>query len=674
VSGDPIALLAGQHVGGLALVAGRLSASIRPTPPEPFRRWIAQNIELVDGPRRGELWSEADAPYLGPIADCLSQEHPCNLVTVRKSQQTGVSILALAWSLYIAEVCPDNVLYGVPGLDALQEMNGLKMQPLIDAWQRRTGKRIIFPTVSRSGVGSTTYKKGFAGGAIDLANANSVMELSGKTSRFGVKDEFSKWQNTPSGDDPDELFFGRFTAFRRVRSYKILELSTPEVDSGDPLGDGPGHCRIDRSFRRSDQRYWHIACPQCATEFVQRLELLVVDREHPHKTVMGCPECHYPISEMERVAAVRAGRFIATAAGPDRHPGFHVDAFVSLMMSYGDIAENLIAAEKVGAGEAGLKGFFNRTLGLPYAERGNAPDHKRLMERREAYPQDVVPAAGLLFTAGADVQHDGIYVEAVAFAEDRQTWSVTIDFFEGATDDPNAGAWVKLEAFRATMFRDAFGAVREIEAMGVDAGDGNRTTQVQEWCRRHAGCYAVRGVKGRGVPAISVPTKKSVRKSGKRQKYGSALSWPVGTWGLKGEFFGNLHKFGLAGGEAADPPGYCHFGDWMGEEYFLQITAEHFLQAMVRGRLVEEWKRTRRDNHFLDCRIYAMAMAELLGLSKMTRDDWARLRASRVPGRQVDMLSTPSEKLAARTEVASPPTAPAKTDLAAKRSAWARRK
>jgi phage terminase large subunit GpA-like protein len=674
VSGDPVAVLAGQHVGGLALVAGRLSASIRPTPPEPFRRWIAQNIELVDGPRRGELWSEADAPYLGPIADCLSQEHPCNLVTVRKSQQTGVSILALAWSLYIAEVCPDNVLYGVPGLDALQEMNGLKMQPLIDAWQRRTGKRIIFPTVSRSGVGSTTYKKGFAGGAIDLANANSVMELSGKTSRFGVKDEFSKWQNTPSGDDPDELFFGRFTAFRRVRSYKILELSTPEVDSGDPLGDGPGHCRVDRSFRRSDQRFWHIACPQCGTEFVQRFELLVVDREHPHRTVMGCPECHYPISEMERVAAVRAGRFIATADGPDRHPGFHVDAFVSLMMSYGDIAENLIAAEKVGAGEAGLKGFFNRTLGLPYAERGNAPDHKRLMERREAYPQDVVPAAGLLFTAGADVQHDGIYVEAVAFAEDRQTWSVTIDFFEGATDDPNAGAWVKLEAFRATMFRDAFGADREIEAMGVDAGDGNRTTQVQEWCRRHAGCYAVRGVKGRGVPAISVPTKKSVRKSGKRQKYGSALSWPVGTWGLKGEFFGNLHKFGLAGGEAADPPGYCHFGEWMGEEYFLQITAEHFVQTMVRGRLVEEWKRTRRDNHFLDCRIYAMAMAELLGLSKMTRDDWARLRASLTPGRQVDMLSTASEKLAARTEVAPPPTAPAKTDLAAKRRAWARRK
>jgi phage terminase large subunit GpA-like protein len=627
VSGDPVAVLAGQHVGGLALVAGRLSASIRPTPPEPFRRWIAQNIELVDGPRRGELWSEADAPYLGPIADCLSQEHPCNLVTVRKSQQTGVSILALAWSLYIAEVCPDNVLYGVPGLDALQEMNGLKMQPLIDAWQRRTGKRIIFPTVSRSGVGSTTYKKGFAGGAIDLANANSVMEL-----------------------------------------------STPEVDSGDPLGDGPGHCRVDRSFRRSDQRFWHIACPQCGTEFVQRFELLVVDREHPHRTVMGCPECHYPISEMERVAAVRAGRFIATADGPDRHPGFHVDAFVSLMMSYGDIAENLIAAEKVGAGEAGLKGFFNRTLGLPYAERGNAPDHKRLMERREAYPQDVVPAAGLLFTAGADVQHDGIYVEAVAFAEDRQTWSVTIDFFEGATDDPNAGAWVKLEAFRATMFRDAFGADREIEAMGVDAGDGNRTTQVQEWCRRHAGCYAVRGVKGRGVPAISVPTKKSVRKSGKRQKYGSALSWPVGTWGLKGEFFGNLHKFGLAGGEAADPPGYCHFGEWMGEEYFLQITAEHFVQTMVRGRLVEEWKRTRRDNHFLDCRIYAMAMAELLGLSKMTRDDWARLRASRTPGRQVDMLSTASEKLAARTEVAPPPTAPAKTDLAAKRRAWARRK
>lgn len=642
------------HAGALRLVASSLAAAIRPTLALPFRQWLAKNIVLVDGPRRGEFWSEADAPYLGEIADCLSQEHPCNLVTVRKSQQTGVSILALSWSLYIADVCPDNVLYGVPGIDALQEMNALKLRPLIDAWQEKTGKSVIAPEVQRSGRASTTYKKSFAGGAIDLANANVAMELSGKTVKFGVKDEFSKWQNTPHGDDPDELFFGRFTAFRRQKTYKILELSTPEHDSGDEMGEGPGHCRTDRSFRRSDQRFWTIACPECGERFWQSMHGFVPDRKHPHKSVYACHGCGHLISETERVPAVRAGRYVATAQGPDRHPGFHVDAFMSLMMSYEAIAEDLVTAETNADGEAGMKGFWNRVLGLPYAMRGNAPDHQRLMERREHYPQNVVPPDGLIFTAGADVQHRGIWVEAVAFGEDRQTWSVTAEWLEGPTENIDSGAWLLLEEVLARDFADAYGGTREIEAMAVDAGDGGRTTQVLEWCRRHPRAYAIKGQPGRGVPAINVPKKTSVRKSGHRQKARSAMLWPVGTWTLKGEFTANLHKVGLAGGMEADPPGYCHFGDWLGEEYFKQITAEYFARKLSRGRIVEEWVPLRRENHLLDCRIYAMAMAELLHLSKMTPAEWAKLRAKRSPGRAASLFDSAPERIVARAPALEP--------------------
>ena len=68
---------------------------------------------------------------------------------MRKAQQTGVSILALAWCLYIAEIVPDNVLYGVPGIDALQDINGQKLQPLIDAWQAKTGLPLM------DGIGAT---------------------------------------------------------------------------------------------------------------------------------------------------------------------------------------------------------------------------------------------------------------------------------------------------------------------------------------------------------------------------------------------------------------------------------------------------------------------------------------------------------------------------------------
>lgn len=634
-----------------------MARAIRPQPPVPFDRWLTKNIVLVDGPKKGELWSAEDAPYLVEIAQCLSQEHPCNQVSVRKSQQTGVSILALAWMMYLAENCPDNALYGVPGLDALQDINSGKLQPLIDAWQKETGKRIIMPTTSRSGVGSTTYEKKFPGGSIYLANANTVMDLSAKTTRFGVKDEVSKWQMLPNGADPENLFFGRFTAFRRQKTYKIFELSTPELDSGDALGEGPGHCRIDRSFRRSDQRFWFIRCAECGTEQVQEDANLLIDRAHPHKTVMVCKECGHHISEMERVSAVRLGRYVPTFTGPDRHPGFHVDAFMSLMMSYEAIAEDKISYEA--KGEAGAKDYSNLVCAKAYQMKGNAPDHQRLMERAENYPSATIPAGGLIFVAGADVQSYGIYCEAIVFSEDRQSWNVVAEFFEGATDNPQAGAWLLLEQFYSQEFPDAWGVLRRIDALAVDSG--YRTNQVLEWCRRHPNAYAVKGMPGRGVPAISPPVRKSVTKRGKRKRYGSAMTWPVGTWSLKAEFYGNLHKTGLKSGEACDPPGYCHFHGDLGEEYFQQITSEYFTQKLVKGKFHEEWALRREHNHFLDCRIYAMAMAEHLGLSKLTKSDWAALRARMEPAVDTDLFSPVSQMVV--------PTVPRKADTPPEQSA-----
>lgn len=661
-----------MHPGAIRAVGRAMARTIRPQPPVPFDVWLPKNIVLVDGPKKGDFWSADDAPYLVEIAQCLSQEHPCNEVTVRKAQQTGVSILALAWMLYLAENAPDNMLYAVPGIDMLQDINSGKLQPLIDAWGEKSGKQVIFPDVSRSGRGSTIYEKRFPGGSIYLANANVVTDLSGKTTRYGVKDEVSKWQMLPNGADPENLYFGRFTAFRRQKSYKILGLSTPELDSGDALGEGPGHCRIDRDFRRSDQRFWNIRCPECGCEQVQTDERMVVDRKHPHKSVMQCIACTHHISEMERVPAVRQGRYIATLAEPDRHPGFHVDAFVSLMMSYEAIAEDRIRYEA--KGEAGQKDYANLIKALPYQMKGNAPDYQRLMERRESYHAGTIPSGGLLLVGGADVQSYGIYIEVVTFGEDRQSWNVVAEFLEGATDNPQSGAWLLLDEFHQQEFPDAFGVLRRIEALGVDSG--YRTNQVLEWCRRHPNTYAIKGMPGRGVPAIDLPKRKSVNKRGKRRRFGGAMAWPVGTWSLKAELYGNLHKTGLRSGEAEDPPGYCHFHMDLGEEYFQQLTAEYFAQKLVKGKLHEEWALRREHNHFLDCRIYAMAMAEHLGLSKLTKSQWAALRARLEPDVPADLLSALPHRVAAAEAPAKDAAEPTKQTPAAKpkENRWLKRK
>lgn len=642
-----------NHPNPLRLIFERLAQGVEPPPPMPLSKWLAQNLVLVDGPLAGEMWNAETAPYLVEIADRLSDDDPCTTVTIRKSQQTGASILAFGWCLYVAEREPANLLYAVPGIDALRDLNAGKLQPLIDAWQRRSGKTVIVPQTSRSGSGSTTYEKVFPGGRLWLGNANAVMDLSSKTAKKGVKDELSKWQDIPTHGDPETLFFGRFTAFRRTKSYKILEISTPEVDSGDELGEEPGHCRIDRQFRRSDQRFWNIACPECGGLFVHQIDRLRIDREHPHRTRYACPHCSHELTESERVAAVRNGRWIASVEDPDRHPGYHIDAFVSLMMSYEAIAEDAIKAEK---SEKAQKDFHNLVLGLPYKYRGDAPDHERLMERREDYPENVIPAEGLILTAGADVQHSGIWVEVVAWAQNRQSWTITTRFIGGDTSDPAKGAWQALVELLDEHFPDAFGGFRTIDMMAVDAGDGGRANAVYNWVRRRPRAMAIKGVSGWSAPFIGSPTKVDVKENGKKVRRG-VMVWPVGTWSLKSEHYTQLRKKGRAAGEEQDPDGYCHFGIFLDVNYFKQITSEYLEDETFRGRTRKVWKQS-GENHLLDCRVYAMAMAEHLGLSRNTPDQWARLRADRgtpPAAVAVDLVAPEPVRVAAAAPEPQPP-------------------
>jgi len=638
----------------VASVLDALARRLAPIPPIPFSEWLQQNIVLVDGPDAGALWKARGAPYLVDIADCLGDDHPCNLVTIRKSQQTGASILALAWCLYIADREPANVIYAAPTGDLLRDLNSGKLQPLIDAWHKRLGREVFEPQTARSGVGSTTYEKVFPRGRLWLANANTVTDLSSKTAKKGVKDEVSKWQDIPGYGDPETLFFGRFTAFRRRGNWKILEISTPEVDTGDP--ESPGHCRVDRSFQRSDQRFWHCDCPACGEAFVHDFRMLQIDAAHPHKTCYACPHCGALIDDAARVPMIRAGRWIATAptsaaseAASDplaaqsgatsqkRHPGFHIDAFISLLMSYEAIAEDWLSSRK--KGEIGAKDFSNLDLGLPYLFKGDAPDHVKLMERREeGLTRGHIPARGLILTASADVQGAGIWVEVLATAPDRATWPVEVLYLDGSTESVEGEAFAKLrERVLERDWPDAFGGTRRLDALGVDSGF--RSHVVYAWVRQnqrlhpetgHDVILALDGREGWGRPAIGTPSLVDIDLAGHKLRKGVKL-WPVGTWPLKGAFYADLHKVRNFEAGGAAPDGYCHFGTWLDEDYFRQITAEHLVEEAFRGRMRRIWKRVSntRDNHLLDCRVYNLAVAEYLGLSATTDDEWKALARRR---------------------------------------------
>jgi phage terminase large subunit GpA-like protein len=620
-----------QHPSGHQYIADRLAAAVTPPEALPLSRWLAENLVLVDGPAAGKLWSAAVAPYLAEIADCLSDDHPCNFVTVRKSQQSGASILALGWCLYVADREPANMLYAVPGIEALRDLNSGKLQPLIDAWQKRTGRTVILPQTARSGAGSTTFEKVFAGGRLYLGNANAVMDLSSKTIKKGVRDEFSKWTDIPGYGDPGNLFFGRVTAFRRTKTFKILDISTPEVDTGDETGKTEGHCRIDRRFKLSDRRFWHCVCPECGSLFIHRDDDLIIDAEHPHRSAYRCV-CGHHISDAERIGAIDSGAWIATYPEGD-HPGFHIDAFISKMMSYEAIAEDKLAAKT----ETARKDYTNLVLGLPFKYRGDAPDHEKLMLRREGWlKQFHVPAKGLILVGALDVQMRGGWLEIIAFGANRESWLIDARYIDGDTADYRGAFWDEVK--RHTIgrgFPDAFGGARHLDALAIDTG--YRPNSVLAWIREHQRLHpdtgydlilGIKGIPGWGKPAIGQPTLVDIDLGGRKISQGGKV-WKIGTWPLKADFYSFLRQPGVKEGKPVDPDGYCHFGEWSDELYFRQLVGDRLEPVKIHGRVAgQRWAQI-RNNHFHDCRIYNLAMAEYLGISQITPEQWRALAIRR---------------------------------------------
>ena len=105
-----------------------------------------------------------------------------------------------------------------------------------------------------------------------------------------------------------------------------------------------------------------------------------------------------------------------------------------------------------------------------------------------------------------------------------------------------------------------------------------------------------------------------------------------------------------AGAPVASPVGRVHLGRDVPEDWAEQATAETIIVKMINGFPDRRWTpMAGRQNHYLDCRIYAMAAAAKLMLDTLTEVDWARLRAERYAPAdpdQGDLLAMPMAQAA----------------------------
>lgn len=573
------------------------------------------------------LWKTARVPFMREIMVCLSSESEVEEVSLMKGTQISGTEVLINLVLYVVDHDPTSMMIVLPTLGMAKRFSRQRLKSSID----------IMPTVlekiadERSRDSSNTIlEKDFDGGYMILTGAESATGL--RSAPIGVLalDETDAYPLDVEGEgDPEQL------AIKRTQNYKgrrkIYKNSTPTTD---------GMSRIDKSFRRADQRHYHVPCPECGGE--QRLQWKQIrwDKslprdQQPESAYYECEHCGHAIQEHHKTAMLAAGRWIAdNPDAPKQRRSYHINSLYSPLgwYSWSDAVQDWLDAQ--GDVEL-LKTFTNTVLAETWKEQVNDVNAKMLEQKAEAYPRGVVPAGGLVLVAAVDTQDDRLEAYVYAVGRGEEQWFVDYEVFhgdpgilpaiclDGTAASDETSPWEELNDWLLKPWPHACGASLSLEGYAVDT-QGHHTHDVYQYVRHHQryGAMAIQGASQRNKPILGRATRQDIDWRGKLNKRGVQL-YPVGTDTAKDMLYNRYQREEKAG------PGVFHFPDWLPFEIFEQLTAEKKVRRYKKGHAYYEWvKASAARNEALDCTVYVQAVIQKVGIHRYSQARWEALEQS----------------------------------------------
>lgn len=610
-------------------------SGLAPDPALTVTEWADEKRYLSSkGAAEPGKYTSARTPFMRAIMDSLSPSHWAQKIIFAKSAQVGATEAGINWIGHVIDVAPGPFLAVQANETTAKRFSRQRIDPMIEATP--TIRDIVAPAKSRDS-GNTQLEKSFPGGHLIITGGNSAAGLRSMPMRYVHLDEVDAYKEDLDDEgDPVSLAEARTITFGRRK--KIFISSTPTVK---------GVSRVEAEFELSDQQRYFVPCPHCLGKQWLKFERLRWERGQPRSVRYVCEHCDEPIRERHKTWMLDAenGAEWLPTADPETIAkareacvvGFHISALYSPVgwMSWEAIARSFEAAK---GKDAQLKAFKNTVLGESWEERGEAPDWQKLYERREQWDTGTVPAGGLVLTMGVDVQRGNGgngRLEADVWAWGRNGESWLVDHFTLDGDVTKAEVWKALTDLCGQTWDHASGVPMQLARVGIDTGDGMTVDQVYAWVRK-MGRGQVVALKGKGgfdrTAPVDGPSFVDVNESGKKIKRGVAL-WNVAVSVFKLETYRNFRLSvptdeDLAAG-GSYPEGFIHVGQGISAEWFKQATAEQLVARKNKrtGFSRSEWVKSRDRNEALDCRVYARAVAWLMGIDRWDDARWLELES-----------------------------------------------
>ena len=470
---------------------------------------------------------------------------------------------------------------------------------------------------------------------LSYAWSNSETSVRGRPIRYVIKDESSAYAPGASA-----------LADERCKTYwnaKIVETSTPSEDT-DTIwralglrkkeGTKPEQAMVTASYEAKTQTsvyFYHVPCPRCGEMIRLEMDRLrwpedAAIRDIEDKGWYECQVCGGRISDAEKLYAVQHGEWRTENPGGTWR-GYHLNSLYAPWAScrFGAVAAQFIRARASGDYEV-MKSFVNNWCALPYGLEDIGADTitsagVEASKTAGKYLKNQLVEAVKALTLGVDVQENCLYWAVLGWGA-RETP-------KGKLLESWVVSWGQADGF-GELERDVLG--REwvhptAGKMRIVAGacDGRyRTAEVKDFCSRQRGLMAVtfgeQTIKrSASTSAVPFAATQIDRDSRGKPLANSRTGYRLNTTFYKQWFYTRANKCGedvchhLPGSDDADERAYIR-----------HISSEMEVVERVRGSTATKrvWKVRRgyEANHWLDCTIYASAIANIRGIFALEPD------------------------------------------------------
>lgn len=543
--------------------------AFKPKPKQTISEWADEyRVLSKESSSEAGRWRTSRAEYQRGIMDAVSDAKNHTIVVMSSAQVGKTSILENIIGFYVHyEPAPIMVLQ--PTLEMAQAFSKDRLEPMF-----RDTQVLNHLYSGKKKSNNTILHKKFNGGHITMAGANSPASLASRPIKVLLADEVDRYPESAGDEgDPVNLAKKRTTTFW---DKKIFLCSTPTIKDAS---------RIEFAYEESDKRRFYVPCPECGEYQVLRWENVKWEENKPDSVLYFCEKCGCGLNDGQRWSAISKGKWIAENPKVKAIAGFHLSELYSPWVKLEEMVRNFLEAKKT---PQTLKTFINTSLGETWEDESEKLEYNELLKRREEYEKRV-PDGVLILTAGVDTQDDRLEIEIVGWGRDYESWSIDYFIIEG--DPANNKTWEKLDEIIENDFDG-----KKIKSVCVDTG-GHKTKFVYRYVstKRFKNIFAIKGSSVINSPTVNP-------RPNRNNEYNVPL-FMLGVNTIKDTIYSFLSVEDIAGG-------YCHFpiNQKYDIEYFKQLTAE-------KRESSGKWIKMRNRNEALDCRVYAYAALEILGIS-----------------------------------------------------------